>query len=189
MRGSLWLLALGCGLMLSASGCCGYMGGCGHCGDTCGGCGGGPVYHRPVRQACGDDCGSCGPCQNDCDPCCGNCCQRNFCFHPFRALSRLLFVDSWCGSRCGGCGSCGDTCDSCGSGGSAPSMGGQYGYTSAPRPGCKNCNRGGNSYENAEMSSAPDGDVMEGDASPEPTPAPTTTKTSRRPSRQTPAYN
>ncbi len=195
MRGSIWLLALGCGLMLSASGCCGNMGGsCGQCCNTCGGCDGGPVYHRPVRQTCGDDCGSCGGCREGCDPCCdpcgGDCCQRNFCFHPLRSLGRLLFIDSWCGPRCGG--GCGDDCGSCGGGcgGSAagPAMGGQYGY-SAPRPGCKNCNRGGESYDSANMSSAPDGEVMEGEASPEPTPAPAAPKTSRRQPRQTPQYN
>ena len=55
MRGSMWLLVLSCGLMLSTSGCCGY-GRCGRgCGcDSCGPCDGncGPVYgcHQPVRQ-------------------------------------------------------------------------------------------------------------------------------------------
>jgi hypothetical protein len=189
MRGSMWLLALGCGLMLSSSGCCGGMGGCGRGCNSCGDCcDSGPVYRRPARQSCGDDCGNCGGCQDSCDPCCNDCCQRNFCFHPFRALGRLLFIDSWCGPRCGGC--CGDPCDSCGGSGSAPTMGGQYGGYSSGRPGCKSCNHGSTAYDSGEMSGPADGEVMEGGSSQEPTPAPqTTNKTSRRPSRQSTQYN
>jgi hypothetical protein len=180
MRGSMWLLALGCGLMLSASGCCGYSqySGCGS-GDMCGaydgGCG--PVRgHRPVRQAaCGDECGtSC----DSCDSCCDDCCQRNFCFHPLRWLGRLVWAGTWCGQRCG------ETCDSCGGCDAAPED--HYGGYTSGRPGCKNCNHGSPAYEN-EMSSAPDGAVIQDSASPEPTPAPPP-KTSRRTSRPAPAY-
>ena len=52
MRGTMWLMALGCGLLLSSSGCCGFLqnGGCGRgCGcDSCGTCDGecGPVRRR-----------------------------------------------------------------------------------------------------------------------------------------------
>ncbi len=181
MRGSRWLLALGCGLMLSASGCCGYQcgGGCG-C-DTCGTCGNncGPVYRQPVRQAaCGDDC--CGQCQNGCDQCgCDDgCCQRNFCFHPFRWIGGLFWTNTWCGSRCGGCDSCGNGGDGYDGGyESQGSMG--YSSNSPGRPGCKNCNRGGPAYDGGDMSAPTDGEMMQGDASPGPTPAPPP-KTSRR---------
>jgi hypothetical protein len=186
MRGSMWLLALACGLMLSASGCCGYSqyGGCG--GDMCGACDGGcgPVRARhPVRQAtCGDECGqSC----NECDSC-GDCCERNFCFHPLRWLGRLAWTGTWCGQRCGDCGESCDSCDSCCDGAPAGHGGYSTGYSTG-RSGCKNCNRGGPAYDN-EMSSAPDGEVIQDGAAQEPTPAPPP-KTSRRTSRPAPAYN
>ena len=133
MRGSMWLLTLGCGLMLSASGCCGgYMhGGCGGCGcDTC--CDSGPIYgRRPVAQrGCGDDCGTC---QDNCDSCCDTCdgcCQRNFCFHPLRWLGNALFVNTWCGPRCGSgyCGGCGESSGCCGGcdGGNGGQVSGSY---------------------------------------------------------------
>jgi hypothetical protein len=188
----MWLLALGCGLLLTASGCCGYSHGCGCGSDMCGACGNdcGPIYRqRPlVQRGCGDDCDSCAPCRGGCNSSCGGCdsccddgCQRNFCFHPFRWVGNLFCADSWCGPRCGG-----ETCGGCD--GSGAELGGQYGYT-APRRGCSNCNHGGAAYDGGDMSAAPDGEVMQGEASPEPTPAPASSKTSRRPSRQTPEYN
>ena len=172
MRGTRWLLALGCGLMLSASGCCGYMNGCG-C-DTCGACGEcGPVARRPLRQAnCGEDC--CGPTRAACDTCgCDDCsgCQRNFCFHPLRWLGGIFYCNTWNGGRCG--------CDGCNGGnyeGGYQSPG-SYGYSSG-QPGCKNCNRGGPAYD-GESSAPPDGQVVPGAATPQPTPAPPP-KTSRR---------
>lgn len=150
MRGSNWLLALGCGLLLSASGCCGYQcgGGCGGGCNECGTCaGGGPIYgRRPLSQAaCGEDC-----CSGPCDNCgCDDGCQRNFCFHPFRWIGGLFYSNTWCGSCGGGCG-CGNGCDggyaSQGAGGYSGGSSGGYsegysGYASG-RPGCKNCNRG-----------------------------------------------
>ena len=117
---------LGCGILLSSSGCCGFLGnGCGGGGCGCracdSDCGSACACRRPVRQqSCDDDCGSCGPssncggcrckmrtCGNSCD-CCGSCCERNFCFHPFRWLGNLFCRDTWCGPTCGcGCG-CGE---------------------------------------------------------------------------------
>jgi len=194
MRGSIGWLALGCVLALSMSGCCGGMngGGCG-CGyNAC--CDGGPVYgaNRPVsRQGCGDECGTC---RDGCDPCGNDCCQRNFCFHPFRWIGRLFWADTYCGSGCGGCG---ESCDSCNSCGGTPAAAGHYsnstgGYSSGGystgRPGCKNCNRGQGAYD-GEMSAPADGEVIEDNASPEPTPAPPP-KTSRRTTRPAAAaYN
>ena len=187
MRGSNWLLALGCGLLLSASGCCGYQcgGGCGGGCNECGTCaGGGPIYgRRPLSQAaCGEDC-----CSGPCDNCgCDDGCQRNFCFHPFRWIGGLFYSNTWCGSCGGGCG-CGNGCDggyaSQGAGGYSGGSSGGYsegysGYASG-RPGCKNCNRGVPAYDGGDMSAAPDGEVMQGEASPSPTPAPPP-KTSRR---------
>ena len=119
MRGMMWLMALGGGILLSSSGCCGFLGrGC--CGGGC-------------------DCESCGRCQADCGPTCGQvrhpcenkftpttakdavtagharvvwgvvsatrmrhgCCQRNFCFHPLRWIGRLFYCGTWCGPSCG----------------------------------------------------------------------------------------
>src|SRR5208283_1513673 len=100
MRGSMWLMALGCGLLLSSSGCCGFLqnGGCGRgCGcETCGTCEGecGPARSPRRERVCADDCGGCATCGsrggcntcgprggcNTCGECgddCGNCCQRN----------------------------------------------------------------------------------------------------------------
>ena len=175
MRGMMWLAALGCGILLSSSGCCGFLGngcggrGCGcracdsDCGSACGAC------RRPVRQQpCDDDCGSCGPrsncgcakcdtCGNSCD-CCSSCCERNFCFHPFRWLGNLFCRDTWCGPTCGcGCG-CGE--------GSAPGES----YGGGGHGGCASCNHGGE-YEGEGMSPAPAAMPLQDDPSLQPTPA------------------
>ena len=186
MRGSAWLLALGCGLMLSASGCCGNMNGCGCGGNTCGDCGGecGPGYRRPLRQAnCGEDC--CGPTRNVCDSCgcdnCNGCCERNFCFHPLRWLGSAFWSNTYSGGCCGGGSGCDGGCGCSGGDGGYYDGGstsqGSSGYTTG-RPGCKNCNRGGSSYD-GEMSAPADGEMVPGGATPQPTPAPPP-KTSRR---------
>lgn len=161
MRGTMWLTALGCGILLSSSGCSGFLrdGGCGRgygyescgprddCGPTCG------SVRRPSRQhihgdACGE-CGTCGSCSENGDEC-GSCCQRNFCFRPLRAIGRLFSWGTWCGpSYC----ESPDSCESCNRGGQ------QTG-----RSGCSSCNRGG-IQESGDMSPVQDDPVME------PTPA------------------
>jgi hypothetical protein len=177
MRGMKWLVVLGFGILLSSSGCCGFLqnGGCGRsCGcNTCETCGNdcGPV-HRPYRErvvaedGCG--CNSCGartacPSCGSCGECSDDCCQRNFCFHPLRAIGRLFTVSTWCGQGCGN--SC-ETCNQCGA--------------KAHRSGCTNCGHGGN--EGGEMMEG----EMQGDPNMVPTPATPTpanpsTKATRRP--------
>ena len=51
MRGTMWLAALGCGILLSSSGCCGFL--------QNGGCGRGCGYQS--SGACDGDCPTCGP--------------------------------------------------------------------------------------------------------------------------------
>ncbi len=190
MRGTMWLMALSCGILLS-SGCCGFLRngscgsgcGCESCGPCDGECGstGGPV-RRPYRQrvyaddggGCGN-CGgreTCGECGNECGGCC---CQRNFCFHPLRWFGSLFYCGTWCAPNCGntywGEGisdppACHDPC----------SRGGQW----TGHGGCANCNRGG-MHESAEESPVMDGAALQDDPLPEPTPAPKTpTKAMRR---------
>ncbi len=190
MRGTTWLIALGCAILLSLSGCCGFLhnGGCG-C-QSCGGCEGecgpacGPV-HRPYRQPVyADDCGgcaSCGRCAScgeggGCSDDCGCCCQRNFCFNPFRWIGGLFCVNTWCGPRC-----CNvyrgevlddpaDCCEPCDHAGH---------YTG--RPGCASCNRGG-MQEGGDMSPLPEGATLQDDAPAlQPTPAPPPKATRRIP--------
>ena len=172
MRGSMWLMALGCGILLSSSGCCGFLrdGGCGRgCGyESCGSCESdcgpacGPI-RRPSRQRIyGDDCSECGEC--------GSCCQRNFCFHPLRSIGKLFSWGTWCGLNCGN--SCGgessDGCESCSHGG--PWTG---------RGGCTSCNHGG-VHESSDISPVQDDPVME------PTPA---VKAPTKATRRAPAAN
>jgi len=190
MRGTMWLIALGCGILLSSSGCCGFLGSgrcgrgcgsesCGRCEDDCGPtCG--PV-RRPYRErAESDDCGECDTCGartscGRCGDCCGSCCQTNFCFHPFRWIGSLFYCGTWCGP------SCGDTY--WGEGISDPpachepcNRSGQW----TGHGGCASCNRGGG-YEGGDVSPAPDGVPVENDPALEPTPAPKSpTKATRR---------
>lgn len=198
MRGTMWLLTLACGLMLSTSGCCGYNCGRG-CGcDTCdGGCG--PVYgsRAPLRERGCDDCGTCDNCRGGCDACrdpeyrvprcdtCGECsndcgggCQRNFCFHPFRWIGRLFWTDTYCGPRCGGNEAC-DECESCGHHAYPAGHDPEY---RAPR--CATCNHG-QMYDDGQMSPA-DGNVAPGNSPAQPTPAP---QTSRRANQSAQQYN
>ncbi|MGO9109094.1 MAG: hypothetical protein ACLP9L_07675 [Thermoguttaceae bacterium] len=193
MRGTIWLTALGCGILLSSSGCCGFLrdGGCGcescgrcedGCGPTCG-----PV-RRPHRERIyGDDCGECSNCgarvssggDGNCNACgdeCGGCCQRNFCFQPLRWVGRLFYADTWCGPSCGNTywgeaisdpPDCHDPCN----------RRGQW----TGRGGCASCNRGG-MHESGEMSPVPDGAPLQDEPVMEPTPAPKApTKATRRP--------
>ncbi len=191
MRGTMWLMALGGGLLLSSSGCCGFLrdGRCGQgcgcegcdrcdgdCGPTCG-----PVG-RPHRQHIyGDDggrCGDCGNCGSCCDEC-GTCCQRNFCFHPFRWIGSLFYAGTWCGPSCGntywgeGISDPPDCHDPC-------NRTGQW----TGRGGCANCNHGGGyqggGYQGGDMSSLPDGATIQDDPPLEPTPALAPPKATRR---------
>lgn len=188
MRGTMWLMALGCGILLSSSGCCGFLrqGDCGRgcgcescrpcdgdCGPTCG-----PV-RRPVRQRIysddGDGCGS-GSCCPSCGKCCDECCcQRNFCFHPLRWIGSLFYCGTWCGPCCGstywGEGisdppDCHDPCN-------------RNGHWTG-RSGCASCNHGGG-YQESDVSPVPDGATLQDDPVLEPTPAPAPTKVGRRP--------
>ena len=194
MRGTLWLIALGCGILMS-SGCCGFLGrggcgrgcggqSCGQCDDDCGPtCG--PVYGVHRERIYSDDCGECGVCptcggRHACDECggeCGRCCQSNFCFHPFRWIGRLFYCGTWCGPSCGemywGEGisdppACHEPCD-------------RDGHWTGHK-GCASCNRGGRGgeYEGGEMSPVPEGAPVQDDL--EPVPAPKTpTKAQRAP--------
>jgi hypothetical protein len=177
MRGTMWLIALGCGILLSSSGCCGFLGhGCcgGGCGcESCGPCEGdcgpacGPV-RRPFRErVCADDCGGCGSCgpRGGCGACggcggcgscggccdeCGGCCQGNFCFHPLRWLGGLFYTENWCGNGC-----CGEAiCDQPG----CHEPCDHCGHWTGPG-GCASCNHGGayegGVYEDGEMSRVP----------------------------------
>jgi hypothetical protein len=190
MRGAMWLTALGCAILLSSSGCCGFLrdGGCGRgCGDSCGGCEGdcGPVRH-PLRERvysddCGEcsncgartACGSCGSC-SECGDECGSCCQRNFCFHPFRWIGRLFYCGTWCGPSCGGTywgesvsdpPDCSDPC----------TRGGHW----TGRTGCANCNHGA-THDSGEMSPASDGPTVQEDGVLEPAPPLKTPTKARR---------
>ena len=181
MRGTMWLMALGCGILLSSSGCCGFLrdGGCG-C-QSCGGCEGdcGPV-HRPYRERvygdAGGECSSCGP-RSTCSDCgdeCGSCCQRNFCFHPLRWIGGLFYAGTWCGPGCGN--ACRsetindppDGCEPCN----------RAGHWTG-RSGCASCNHGGG-QESSDASQIPDGATLQDDPVMEPTPAAAPTKATRR---------
>ncbi len=209
MRGTMWLMALGCGILLSSSGCCGFLrdGGCGRgCGcESCGPCDGdcgptcGPV-HRPYRERIhGDDCGQCGascgpihrPCReriygDDCGECggcgneCGPCCQRNFCFHPLRWIGSLFYAGTWCGPCCGN--------TYWGEGISDPpdchdpcNHGGHW----TGHGGCASCNHGGEP-EGDDFSPGADGVPLPGDPVMEPTLAP---KAPTSATQRAPAYN
>ena len=184
MRGMMWLTALGCGILLSSSGCCGFLGsgccgrGCGY--ECCSRCEGdyGPTC-GPVRRPCreriySDDCGgcstcgprsSCGECGECGDGCCGCCCQRNFCFHPLRWIGNLFCCGTWCGPSCGHTywgeaisdpPACNEPCNR---------NGHWIGHG-----GCASCNRGGG-YQEGEMSPVPEGTPLPVDPPLEPTPA------------------
>ncbi|MGA2256439.1 MAG: hypothetical protein ABSG53_17460 [Thermoguttaceae bacterium] len=182
MRGTMWLIALGCGILLSSSGCCGFLqnGGCGcqSCGQCEGDCGStyGPV-RRPYRERIyGDDCGECSSC-GQCSDECGGCCQRNFCFHPLRWIGGLFNSCTWCGPSCcntyrGECVSDPpDSCEPCN----------RDGHWTG-RSGCANCNHRGTGgiHESDGMSSIPDDATLQDDPVMEPTPAPAPTKATRR---------
>jgi len=181
MRGTMWLTALGFAILLSSSGCCGFLqnGGCG-C-QSCGRCDGdsGPA-RRPYRERIyGDDgsqssncptCGSCGQCGDDC----GSCCQRNFCFHPLRWIGGLFSSCTWCGPSC---------CNV---------YGGEM--ISDPPDCCDPCNRAGHwtghgrnaignpvgEYEGGDVSPIPDGATLQDDPVMEPVPTKAPTKATRR---------
>ncbi len=194
MRGTMWLMALGCGILLSTSGCCGFPGegncgrgcGCGSysrcegdCGPTCG-----PARRAYRERVEGDDCGGCSTCGaraacgGQCSACgdeCGSSCQRNFCFHPLRALGKLFYAGTWCGPCCGNtywgeCISDPPAChDPC-------SRDGHYASRSG---GCASCNRGG-MHEGGEMSTIPEGATLQDEPAMEPTPAKAPTKATRK---------
>jgi len=190
MRGTMWLMTLGCGILLS-SGCCGFLangscgGGCGcqRCNSCDGDCGPacGPV-RRPYRErASADDCGDCGNCGargscGQCDNECGSCCQQNFCFHPLRWIGSLFYCGTYCGPSCGNTywcegindpPACHEPCN----------RGGQWtGHT-----GCASCNHGG-MHESGEVSPVLEGAPLQDDPLQEPTPAvKAPTKAMRRP--------
>jgi hypothetical protein len=177
----MWLMALGCGILLSSSGCCGFLrnGSCGQgsgyesCGRSYGDCGPtcGPV-DRPYRQRIyGNNGGGCNACGDEC----GSSCQSNFCFHPFQWIGKLFYAGTWCGPSCRNTywgevvsdpPACREPCN----------CNGQY----TGRSGCASCNRGAAMQESGDMSPYPTGTMLPDD--PEPIPAPQTpTKAMRRP--------
>ncbi len=184
MRGTMWLAALGCGILLS-SGCCGFLqnGGCGRgcgyqssgsCDGDCPTCGpaGGPVRQRIYGN---HDCSTCGDGQS-CGESRGSCCQSNFCIHPFRWIGSLFYAGTWCGPSCGNTywgeavsdpPACHDPCN----------RNGQW----TGRSGCASCNQGG-MRASGNMPAVPEGAMLEDDPQPEPTLAPQApTKAMRRP--------
>jgi hypothetical protein len=184
MRGMMWLMALGGGIMLSSSGCCGFLrdGSCGRgCGcESCGGCEGdcgqiyGPVRHP--RRVYADDCGECASCGTHahcgaCESCgecgdeCGGCCQRNFCFHPLRWFGKLFYAGTWCGPCCGNTywGECVNDPPAC----HEPCN--HDGHWTG-RSGCSSCNHGG-MQESGNMSPSPDAGPGQDEPSMQPTPA------------------
>lgn len=199
MRGTMWLIALGCGILLSSSGCCGFMGhgccgrggGCescdsceGDCGPTCG-----PARRVHRERVCADDCGECGACPHcgvrhgcgECgDECGGGCCQSNFCIHPFRWIGRLFYAGTWCGPSCGG-GYWGEAISDPPACHEPCSHDGHW----TGHAGCASCNHGGG-YETNNMSPVPEGAPVQDDPALEPTPAP---KPAMKATRRTPSYN
>jgi len=194
MRGTMWLMALGCGILLSSSGCCGFLGnggyGRGCCCDNCGGCQSdcgptcGPIRRALAQPAPADDCGGCASCgtghslagpgcgncnsRGDCCSPCGDCCQNNFCFHPLRWLGNWFCSNTWCGPCCGGCGCCGEAPDCC----EPCNRNGQW----VGRGGCAGCNHGAGYDGGDPQTGAPlpgtDGAPLQDDPSGQPTPAP-----------------
>jgi len=181
MRGTMWLTALGCGILLSSSGCCGFLRegvcGCQSCGQSDGDCG---QVRRPYRERIyGDDGCQCSSCRNNasCNECadeCGSCCQRNFCFHPLRWIGGLFYAGTWCGPSC--CGfyrgeviddpaDCCDPCDRVGR------------WTG--RGGCATCNHGG-VQESGDLSPIPEGATLQDDPVMDPVPTKVPPKATRR---------
>jgi hypothetical protein len=188
MRGTMWLVSLGCAILVSSSGCCGFLrdGGCGRgCGyDSCADCGPtcGPIGHPLRQRACADDgddcstsgrCATCGSCGDDC----GGCCQRNFCFHPLRWIGRLFYCGTWCGPSCDGTywgeavSDPPDCCEPC-----------TRGAHWTGRTGCANCNHGA-THESGGETPMLGGQSVEDDGAMEPVPTPAAkapTKATRR---------
>lgn len=104
MRGTMWLLALSCGIVFSSSGCCGFLGR--------GGCGGG----------CG--CESCARCDDDCCPTCGTArhSRRQRVDSDDGDEGGTCSRGGACGARAN-CGECGDECGTCSTCGTRKSCG------------------------------------------------------------------